>query len=65
MAVSIGDQIREAKRELAMRRSAYPRWVANGRMTQTDADRQTEAMAAIVETLEELAGVKKTGDLFG
>jgi len=38
-----------AKRELAMRKAAYPRWVKEGRMKQEDADYQIECMAAIVQ----------------
>lgn len=52
--VSLDDQIACAKRELAMRRRAYARWVDQGRMTKADADRETEAMAAIVATLENI-----------
>jgi hypothetical protein len=39
----------EAKREVAMRRHVYPRWIANGRLKQEDADRQIAIMEAIVE----------------
>lgn len=48
---SIDDQIAEAERELAMRRSAYPRWVANGTLKADKADRQVKAMEAILGTL--------------
>lgn len=34
----LADQIACVKRELAMRRSAYPKWVAAGRMEQAAAD---------------------------
>jgi hypothetical protein len=38
-----------ALRELAMRRSAYPRWIAQGRMKQEIADREIAVMQAIVD----------------
>lgn len=38
-----------AKRELAMRKKVYPRWVEQGRMTQQKADREIACMSAIVE----------------
>jgi hypothetical protein len=38
-----------AKRELAMRQRVYPRWVEQGRMTQTKADAEIACMSAIVE----------------
>lgn len=38
-----------AKRELKFRRKAYPRFVAEGRMTQENADREIRIMEAIVE----------------
>jgi len=47
-----------ARRELAMRRSVYPRWVASGKMRQTDADREVATMAAIVADYAERAGVE-------
>lgn len=36
-----------AEREVKMRRRVYPRWVAEGRMTQADADYQIHVMEAI------------------
>ena len=41
-----------ARRELAMRRKVYPRWVG-GRLTQQEADAEIAKMAAIAELLEE------------
>lgn len=54
MSVSIDRQINCAKRELSMRLGVYPRWVANGRMSQEKADDEIAAMEAIIETLEEV-----------
>jgi len=38
-----------AERELKMRRRVYPRWVADKRMTQEQADREIAVMAEIAE----------------
>lgn len=51
--------VAEARRELGMRRKAYPRWVANGRMTQAQADERIELQQAIVDKLEELRKADK------
>ena len=50
--MNLEEQIKAAARELAMRRNVYPKWVASGRMKQAVADHETEAMAAILETLK-------------
>jgi hypothetical protein len=55
VTVSIADQIKAAKRELAMRQSAYPRFVARGSMRQEKADEEIAAMTAIIGTLEAVA----------
>jgi hypothetical protein len=39
------------KREITLRRRAYPRFVEAKRMTQERADRQIETMEAVLETL--------------
>ncbi len=52
---SLQDQIREVGRELGMRRNVYPKWVAAGRMTQAQADKQLGAMDAAYATLKALA----------
>lgn len=36
------------KRELALRKRHYPRWVAGGRMPQGEADREIEVLSAIL-----------------
>jgi hypothetical protein len=52
--MSIADQLTCAKRELAMRRNAYPKWIASGRMKPATADHEIAAMEAIVATLQKL-----------
>lgn len=44
-----------AKRELGLRERVYPRRVADNRMTQQLADRETRTMRAIVADYETLA----------
>lgn len=41
-----------AERELALRRRVYPKWVLGGRMAPATAERETQAMADIVDTLK-------------
>lgn len=37
-----------AERELNMRKRVYPRWVAQSKMTQASADKETQTMEAIM-----------------
>ena len=41
-----------AKRELALRRNVYPKWVASGRMKAEQCEHELECMEAIVVELE-------------
>lgn len=50
-AVPLKEQANAARREVAMRRRVYPRWVAAKKMPQAKADAEIAAMEAIVETL--------------
>lgn len=52
MTAPITEQIRCAKRELAMRERVYPSWVRKERMTMKDAQHEIACMRAIVTTLE-------------
>jgi hypothetical protein len=54
---TLPEMIADAKREVALRRSVYPRLVAAGRLKQSKADRQIAIMEAIVEKLKECASV--------
>lgn len=54
MNISLEDQITCVRREIGMRESVYPRWVAAGRMGEVKAQRQLDAMKAVLETLEGL-----------
>jgi ribosomal 50S subunit-associated protein YjgA (DUF615 family) len=52
MTFSATEKLREIKREIAMRRTTYPRWVAAKRLTQHDADRQIAILEAIMRDYE-------------
>lgn len=54
-AVSISDMIAEQRRELALRETLYPRFVASKKLTQAKADRQIAVMRATIAHLEESA----------
>jgi hypothetical protein len=47
MTFTIEDKYREVVRELTMRRSVYPRWIKEGRLTREQAERQIEIMVEI------------------
>lgn len=53
--LTIADQLASAKRELAMRRRFYPRWVQADKMSSTTASHEIACMEAIIATLEGLA----------
>lgn len=48
--VPLSDQIREVRRELAMRERVCPRHVANGLLTRAKAEQQTAALRAVLAT---------------
>jgi len=54
MTIPLDKQLACAERELAMRQRAYPRWVADGRMTAEKMAYEIAAMAAIRDTLHAL-----------
>jgi hypothetical protein len=48
------EMINCAKREVAFRYKCYPRWVANGKMTQQQADKEKALMYAIQKALQKI-----------
>lgn len=52
--VSLEDQVRCLKREIAMRKNVYPKWIATGRLKQEDADREIAALTAALHTIMNL-----------
>lgn len=53
-APNLVEQIAEVRREIAMRERVYPRFVANGKLTQAKADRALATMRAVLMTLVNL-----------
>ena len=47
----LDEQIASVKREIAMRKNAYPKFVLNKRMRQETADHELACMSAVLETL--------------
>lgn len=54
MSKTIDEQIKCAQRELGMRKMVYPRRVAEGKMLPQTAQHETDCMAAILQTLEQV-----------
>lgn len=57
--VSLDDQVKAVEREIGMRRRVYPYRVSTNKMTQAQADRETRAMEAVLESLHRLKGLEK------
>ena len=53
--VPIAAQIACAQREYSYRQRLYPRWVADGKLTQAEATHQLQCMYAILTTLQQVA----------
>lgn len=49
--ISIGEQIAEVEREIALRKNVYPTFIANKRMTQADANQHRDRLEAALVTL--------------
>jgi hypothetical protein len=56
--VPLTDQITCAKRELALRKNVYPKWVHSGRLKPETAKHEIAAMQAILDSLEALLSVQ-------
>lgn len=50
---TLDEMIAEVRRECAMRRRVYPKWVAKGMLTQVDAQKQIRVMDAVLDELTE------------
>ena len=48
---TLDEQIAAVKREIRMRESAYPRFVASRKMSQEKADHEIACMQAVLDTL--------------
>lgn len=51
-AVPLQEQIMCVEREIRMRRTTYPRWVAAGKMKLDQAEREQRVMEAVLDTLQ-------------
>ena len=49
--VTITQQMKGVRREIDYRKRLYPKWVADGRMTQQEANYQIELMEYVLNTL--------------
>lgn len=54
-------QLDAAKRELALRRSAYPGWIRAGKLAPQKAAHEIAAMEAICETLQRVIDLDEAG----
>lgn len=52
---TMADQIACVRREIAMRKNVYPKWVESGRLKDIDAGREQARMQAVHDSLERLA----------
>lgn len=52
---TLGDQIKCVRQELAMRRSLYPGFVANGKMKGVEAEKEIATIQAVHDTLVDVA----------
>lgn len=62
-------QVACVRREIALRRRVYPKWVAAGRMPKAKADTEIAEMEAVLATVTKVLGLAQVseqmqGDLF-
>lgn len=60
---SIADQIAAVRREIAMRRNVYPKWVASGRLKAVESEREQARMQAVHASLERLEEIDRLAAL--
>lgn len=51
---TLTEQMQIVRREIAYRRRSYPRWVADKKLSQKEADYQIEVMECVLSTLQAL-----------
>jgi len=56
------DQLESVRRELAMRRSCYAKWVKAGKMSQTKANHEIECFEAVEATIQKLLWIQESAD---
>ena len=55
--VTLEQQIIAVRREIAMRKGVYPKWVAAGRLKPEKADHEIAAMEAVLASLERMRAI--------
>lgn len=60
LLITFDEQLEEIERELAMRRSLYPRWISEGKLKQAVADQKFANLKAALETFKALKQYQKT-----
>lgn len=64
--MTLEDQLVAARRELGMRKHAYPKWTREGKMDPQKAEHEIAAMQAICDTLQRLVDAEgQQPSLFG
>lgn len=54
--ITLDEQLACLRREIAMRKSVYPKWVTLGKMTEEKADREIEVMQSVLDLLIKIQG---------
>ena len=62
--ITLQDQIKEARREIALRERAYPGWVQRGRLSEGQAADALAVMKEVLRTLERLEAETRQPSLF-
>lgn len=61
---SLDDQLACLRRELALRRNVYPKWIESRRMTPDKAAHEIECMEAAIKTIELHIGCRDAAQTF-
>ena len=61
---TLDGQIAEVKREILLRKTSYPAWVTQGKLTQPEASRQLQLMVEVLKTLHRLDAAHRQLALF-
>ena len=62
MPKTLKEQLASAKRELALRKSTYPKWVGERRMRQETCLHEIDCMSAIVATLSKMVSLEEISE---
>ena len=57
--ITLAEEIAAVRREIAMRRGVYPKWVQSGRMKQDKADHEIACMESVLASLEAQAAQRE------